>query len=308
MSDTYISTKNKNENYLIKFASYASVLAALTIIIIKFVAWILTGSLTILATLADSMLDVVSSVINLIAIKYAMQPPDNEHRFGHGKAEDLAVFTQSAFFGVSGIFLIIAAVKKLFLPEQIQNSSEGIAIMIISTLITSLLVIIQKYVIKRTGSQVISADYMHYSIDLLTNLAVIIALVLARYLDTKFIDPIVALGIAIYVIYGAWQLLSKAFRNLMDHEFEDHVKERIHEIAVKNYNVQGIHDLKTRYAGTKPFIQFHIQLNGSMTLSKAHEISNEIETDILKEFPDADIIIHQDPDDVDEDVAYPSIV
>jgi cation diffusion facilitator family transporter len=280
---------------LVKIATSASVISAFIIIIGKLIGWAMTDSLAILASLTDSLLDIVASIINLIAARYSLQPPDHKHRFGYGKAEDLAVFTQSSLFGISGIFLLVNAAKRMMYPEPIENNMIGIWIMAFSMGVTLILVIIQRYVIKKTNSQVVKADQLHYSVDLLSNAVVILSLFLSSKLDSDIIDPLFSIMIALYILYGAWHLLEGAFKNLMDHEFDDKEREAIFNIVLQHHKVKGLHDLKTRYSGPRPFIQFHLELDGDMSLKEAHHIAEEIEAKLLQRFTDAEITIHQDP-------------
>jgi cation diffusion facilitator family transporter len=291
----HFTPNNKERGFLVQAATYASVGCALLIVAIKIIGWLKTDSISMLASLSDSLLDVGSSLINMLAVKYALQPPDDEHRFGHNKAEDLAVFTQSAFFAVSGAFLLINCIKRFFDPQNVENSDIGIIVMILSIVISIILIIFQRYVIKKTNSHVIEADHLHYTVDLLSNIGVIIAIILGNYFHTNLIDPLFGFLISIYIFIGAWKLLKKAFKNLMDHEFEEQEKNKITEVINKHPEVYSIHHLKTRYAGSKPFIQFHLVMDGNMILDKAHKIAHEIEDSLLEIFPDADIIIHQDP-------------
>lgn len=287
-------------NYLVIRAIYGSIAIALIIIFAKIFGWYLTDSPTILASLMDSLLDISASFINFVAARYALQPPDDEHRFGHDKAEDLAVFTQALFFGLSGVFIAFISIKRIFYPKLIEHGSIGISIMCVSICATILLLLYQSYVFSKTKSSIVKTDRFHYSIDLLTNIAVIISLYLSEKWNSKIIDPIFAVFIAIYILYGAWRLLSRAFHNLMDHEFHDSEKEKIHLILSASQHIKGYHDLKTRYAGRKPFIQFHIELDGEMPLRESHKILDKIEREIVEKFEDAEVIIHQDPEGIDE--------
>lgn len=291
-------------NHLNKLATKASILASIIIIIAKTIGWILTDSLSIFASLVDSFLDIAASLINFIALNYAIQPPDNEHRFGHGKAEDLAVFTQATFFGISGIFVLGAGIKRLFITETIEKGEVGIIIMIFSIFITLALVIFQNYVVKKTKSRIVEADSFHYLIDLFTNIASITGLILLTYFNFEFADTIFAILISIYIIWGAKKLLNKSFKNLMDHEFSDEEKKSIINIIKSQPKILGFHDLRTRYSGSKPFIQFHIELDPKTTILKAHEVVTKLEEKIKRTMPDVGLIIHQDPSGIDEEIEY----
>jgi ferrous-iron efflux pump FieF len=294
----------KHSSTLVKNATYFAVTAAALCIFAKLTAWFCSGSVAILASLFDSILDIVASIINMIAIHYALQPPDNEHRFGHGKAEDLAVLSQSMFFGLSGFVVIGASLKRLFKTTPIENEMISIYLMLFSIIINVMLIIYQKRVIKATHSSVIKADNLHYVTDLLTNTFTICAIVLSYYFKISIADPIFAIIIALYILYGSWGLLQKAFNNLMDHEMSDENKNLIKEIITSHKRIESFHDLKTRLSGNRAFIQFHIVHNKDMTLSEAHMIAEDIEAQILKKIPNAEIIMHQDPDDIEEEISY----
>lgn len=285
----------QNDHLIIR-AVYASIITAALILLAKVVAWYVTDSPTILATLTDSFLDIAASLINFVAAKYALQPPDNEHRFGHGKAEDLAVFTQSTFFGLSGIFIIVISIKRIIYPIHTVKNDFGIMVMIFAIFATSMLLMYQTYTYRKTSSNIVKADRLHYGVDLLTNFAVIASLYLSEKFDSKIIDPIFAMLIALYLLYGAWSLLRKAFHNLLDHEFNEEKKKILHDIILSDKDVKGYHALKTRYAGRKSFIQFHLELDGNMSLNESHKIADEIESKIMDKFKDIEVIIHQDPE------------
>ncbi len=289
-----------NKNKLVIRATVASMVTAAVIIIAKMVAWVTTDSSSVLASLIDSLLDIISSFINFLAARYAMQPPDHEHRFGHGKAEDLAVLVQSSFFIISGVFVTIIAIKKIIVPQEIDNSELGVGLVIFSLVISIVLMLYQTYVIKQTSSTIVKADRLHYFTDFFTNGAVIVSLFFSIICKSKIIDPIFAIIIAAYMLYEASKLFKGAFANLMDHEFTEEDKGLLKQIIMSHKDVKGFHDLKTRHSGSKPIIQFHLEMDGKVSLYKAHEIADEIEDLVKHKFKNAEIIIHQDPEDVDE--------
>lgn len=280
---------------LMRNATYFSVTVAISIIILKIAAWIATDSLSLLSSLIDSVFDVLASVISLVAVNYALQPADEDHRFGHGKAEDIAAFSQSAFIAGSALFISVEAIQRLIYPTPITDEWVGIAVMIISSVLTGGLLLYQNYVIKRTKSTIIQADALHYKTDLMANLLVIIAFLTVLAWDITIIDSIFAILIAVYILTAAIRVAKKAFDKLMDKEFSDDDREKIINAIFENKNVEGVHDLRTRFSGMKPFIQFHLELEGSMTLNEAHAISDTVEQKILKIYPTAEVLIHQDP-------------
>lgn len=297
---------NDVSNKLVKLSTYVTVAGVSLVIVAKLCGWFMTNSITMLASLIDSLLDICVSIMNLITVHYSLQPPDHEHRFGHGKAEDIAVFAQASFFGFSGVFLIFTSVKRLFTPEEqiINASSEGIAILVFSMVITLGIVLFQHYVMKRAKSNVIEADSMHYITDFLTNICAIIGILVATYWHFAIFDSIIAIAIAIYIIVNAIRMFKRAFNNLMDHELDEQDRQMIIESIKAHGQVLGFHDLKTRYSGVKPFIQFHLELDENITLKRAHIIAIEVEKDILSKIPNAEIIIHQDPEGIDEYISY----
>jgi len=289
-----------NSESLMRWATYASVSVACVLIVGKFYAWMETDSIGLLSTLIDSFLDAATSIVNLIAVRHSLQPADLEHRFGHGKAEALAGLMQSAFISGSAVFLLIEAIDRLLNPQTISDANAGYIVMVLSIVLTLALVIFQRYVIKRSGSLVISADSLHYQTDILINASVILLLYLSSQADIPLADPIFAIVISIYIVRTAWQIGTAAFQILMDHELPDTNRETIRQIVLAQPGVLGMHDLRTRSSGTQIFIQLHLELDGEMTLNKSHKISDHVEQKIVEVFSNAEVIIHEDPEGVDE--------
>jgi len=279
---------------LLRLAALASVSVATTLIAIKLFAWHLTGSASLLASLVDSLMDLAASAINFMAIRYSLKSADHEHRFGHGKAESLAGLAQASFIAGSAVFLIVYTSSRLLAPRPLENIDIGLAVMLFSLVLTVGLVGFQRHVIRKTGSVAIRADSLHYLTDILTILITIAALVLVR-LDLLWADPLLALAIALYILYSAGLIIREALRHLMDQELPAKIKGRIREIALADERVLGIHDLRTRQSGQTKFIQFHLDLTAELTLNEAHAIGKEIEKSLQQAFPGADITIHQDP-------------
>jgi ferrous-iron efflux pump FieF len=283
-----------------RMATYASVAVAAILIVAKFSAWLETGSVALLSSLVDSLLDAAASVVNLVAVRHAMTPADREHRFGHGKAEPLAVLGQSAFISGSAMLLLAEAVRRLIWPVAVENPPAGVAVMVFSIIVTIGLVAYQRHVVRRTGSIAITADELHYRSDLVLNSSVIAALVLSSFLDFPLLDPLFGAAIGIWIVYSAVRLARLSLFQLMDHELPDDERERIRGIAQSHRDVVAAHDLRTRVAGPTSFIQIHIEMDGAMSLSRAHEISDEVEADLRAAYPNAEVIIHQDPEGIEE--------
>ncbi len=286
---------------LMRVATYASVSVAAVLIVVKAVALAYTDSVALLSSLIDSLLDLAASLINLVAVSHALAPADREHRFGHGKAESIAGLGQAAFITGSAVFLLFKAGDRLIHPSPVENGAIGIGVMGFAIVLTFGLVQFQRYVVRRTGSVAISADSLHYKSDLLMNASVIIALVLSTQLGWHALDPIFAIAIAIYILFAAWKIVTNSFDMLMDREFTDADRERIREISLSHAEVREMHDLRTRSSGTSSFIQLHLELDGEITLIRAHEIADEVEAMIRAAFPAADVIIHQDPEGLEQD-------
>jgi ferrous-iron efflux pump FieF len=237
----------------------------------------------------------------LIAVRYSLVPADEEHRFGHGKAEPLAGVAQAAFIGGSAVFLTLHAVERLRFPRAVEEVRIGIAVMVVSIVLTALLLLIQRRAIQQTQSTAIRADALHYATDLLTNLSVIIALLLSNY-GWAWADSVMAISVAAYIFYSAGRIGYEAVQQLLDRELGAEVQAQILAIARRPPEVQGIHDLRTRQSGQVQFVQLHLELDGGLSLESAHAIADRVEREIRALLPDAEIIIHQDPSDMVEQV------
>ena len=283
-----------------RLATYASVSVAVVLIVAKFAAWLATDSVSLLSTLIDSVLDAGASLINLFAVRQALQPADREHRFGHGKAEPLAGLAQAAFICGSAAFLLIEAGKRFIQPRVLENTETGIAVMIFSIALTVALVLFQRHVVRQTDSVAISADSVHYRMDVLVNASVIVSLILVTRMGWRWADPLFATAIAGYIVWGAAVIGRQALNLLMDRELPDAERERIRQIVLAHPAVRDMHDLRTRSSGLQLFIQLHLEMDGSITLNQAHEISDQVEAEIERAYPKAEVIIHEDPEGVDE--------
>ena len=285
---------------LMRLATFASVSVATILIVAKLAAAFMTGSVSLLSSLVDSLLDAFTSLVNLFAVRHALQPADKEHRFGHGKAEPLAGLVQAAFIAGSGVFIIIEAVHRLGNGRPIENTEIGIAVMVFSIVLTIGLVLFQSFVVKRTQSTAITADALHYRMDIMINISVIVALVAASELGIRWLDSAIAIAIAIYIAVSSWKVARRSLDLLMDREFPDEDRQKIRDIVMSHPEVRGLHDLRTRSSGIQPFIQFHLQLDPHLSLVRAHELSDEVEAMVVGAFKGAEVIIHQDPEGYEE--------
>ena len=287
-------TRTKEHIALLRLATVASIVTALFLISIKLTAWLFTGSLSVLASLIDSVMDGAASLINYFAVRYSLKSADDEHRFGHGKAEALAGLGQACFITGSALVLLVNGMERLSTPGPLQSLGAGIIVMICSIIATLVLLVIQKHVVKRTGSVAIKADSLHYATDLLTNATTILALFLVQNGFLRA-DPIICILVALFILHSAWRIGYESIQLLMDRQLPADKLDQIYKLARATEHVLGVHDLRTRQAGHIPFIQLHLDLDAHIELHKAHTIANKVEKEILELFPHADIIIHQDP-------------
>ncbi len=275
--------------------AWAAVAVAAFLVALKAAAYIATGSVAMMASLADSALDLVASTVNLLAVRTALTPADAEHRFGHGKAEPLAGLLQGAFIAASVLFLVLESTQRLSSPHAIANSGVAFAVMGVSLAVTFGLVVLQRRTVRATGSLAIGADSAHYLGDLLTNLGVIAGIALSTVFGWLIADPLIGLGVAGVLAFSAFHVLRRSYDQLMDREFAEDERGAIKAIVLAHPEVRGIHDLRTRVSGIHAFIQFHIELDPAARLTQAHRICDAVERDVLTRFPNAEVLIHQDP-------------
>jgi len=280
---------------LMRRAAIASIAVAVLLTAIKALAYFFSNSVAMLASMADSGIDLLASGANLLAIRHALTPADKEHRFGHGKAEPLAGLGQSAFIVASALFLGVQSASRLAVPEPVAHSGAALAVMAVSIALTIALVLYQRRVIAASRSTAIRADRAHYVADLAANLAVVAAILCSDLFGWQRADPLFALGVAGLMLASAFTVARDSLDQLMDRELPDEDRARIARIALAHPAVKSVHDLKTRLAGLSTFIQIHIELDPQMRLAQAHAVSDAVEQAIRDAYPGAEIIIHQDP-------------
>lgn len=286
--------KHLSDSRLMLLAGLASVLVAVTLMVIKVVAWQLSGSVAMLASLVDSLMDGAASLVNLFAIRYSLVPADAEHRFGHGKAEALAGLGQSVLITVSALFLLHESITHLLVPRELQATGVAIAVMVISIVLTMLLLRLQHYAVQRTGSAAVEADSVHYLSDVGMNLAILVALAGAG-MGWLWLDGCAGVLVGLYVLFSAWKVGNRSVQLLLDREMPDEVRQQIAALVAEHPQILGFHQLRTRQAGRTSFIQLHVDMDENLTLREAHALVDSLERRILSVFPDADVLIHQDP-------------
>ena len=288
---------------LLRLATLASVAVACTLIIAKAIAWWLSGSVSMLAGLTDSALDGIASLLNLLAVHYALRPADDDHRYGHGKAESLAGMAQALFIGGSAVLIALQAFDRLKHPEPVQAPWISIGVIVFSLALTLALLMLQHRVVKATGSNAVRADSLHYRSDMLLNGSILLALVLAG-LGFHQLDAWFGLGIAAYILWSAIHIARESFAVLMDEELPPDVSQHMLELARGVPGVLGAHDLRTRISGSHWFVQLHLELPGELTLSVAHGISDQAADAIHQAYPRAEVLVHADPADQPQEASY----
>jgi len=282
---------------LLRRVTLASIIVAGVLIVVKVGAYILTGSVAILSSLIDSVLDTLASIVNWFAVRQSLVPADSDHRFGHGKAEPLAGLGQAAFIAGSSLLLLFEAVTRFVTPVPVTHGSIGIGVMVFSLVLTIALVAYQNSVIRRTRSLAVQADSLHYTGDVVLNLSVIASILLSTYVGWTAADPLFAIAIAAWIVRAAWGIARQSLDQLMDRELPDSDRDRIRDLCLAHAEVRGVHELRTRASGRDIFIQLHLVLDRDMSLAEAHRVSDGIQAELRAAFPGSDVIIHEDPVD-----------
>jgi len=279
---------------LLRLATRASLAVASILVVSKALAWWLSGSVSLLAGLTDSALDAVASFLNLLAVHYALRPADDDHRFGHGKAEALAGMAQALFIAVSAVVIGVQVVERLQAPQPLGDTGVGIAVMLLSLALTVALLALQHKVIRLTGSTAVRADSLHYRSDLLLNGSILLALLLTQF-GWSQLDALFGLGIAFYILWSALQIARESTAILMDKELPGDVGEAMSALVLAIPGVKGVHDLRTRVSGNQWFVQLHLELPGELALHEAHSLCVAASEVIRQRYPQADVMVHADP-------------
>lgn len=295
------SPEQAQQNRLKRAAAISSLSVAALLAGVKLYAYIVSDSVSILSSLMDSTFDVVASLVTIISVAHAATPADEDHRYGHGKIEALTALGQSVFVFGFGFFLLFESVHRVFDPVPVKSSGVAMGVTVLAMVLTAGLNAFQSYVIRRTHSVAISADQLHYQGDLFLNAAVLAALVLGRFFPWPYFDPLFAGVIALVLLRGAGGIGWRSFDILMDREIGDAERARIQDIVRAHPAVRAMHDLRTRSSGTQIFIEFHMELDGDMTLEAAHQVTEDVEQALYDAFPKSEVIIHQEPAGLTDD-------
>jgi cation diffusion facilitator family transporter len=278
-------------------AARASIFVASFLVVLKTVTGFATGSISVWASLLDSSMDIFASVVNYVAVRAASRPADEDHSYGHGKAESLAGLFQSIVIALSGLFLVREAVRRIITPVETQKEALGIATMIIATLLSYALVARLSKVARETDSMALRADFLHYVTDIFTNSGALAALVIIYFTRWTLIDPLMSIGIALYILWSAFSVARVSIDVLMDRRLPVEIDERIADIVsgFESKGVIGFHDLRTRRSGSIKFIDLHLEVERTMTLEQAHELTVKVLRAIESNIPRSRVQIHTDP-------------
>ena len=282
-------------NKLKRLAATMSVSLAVALCFLKIFGSIYTGSLAILSSLIDSLADVFASSLSFVAIKFSTRPASLEHRYGYGRAESISALAQAAFIAGSGLFVMYDGITRIINPAPLEQTDFGIMVMAISLLATLVLIAFQKYVTKKTASPAIKADSAHYTVDVLTNLSIIISLLVVKFLGINWFDILTAFVISAYLIFNAYKLAAEAVSALTDRELSPEIRQKVIDIVNNSEGIKGYHDFRSRDLGGTYFFEIHLELDGNLTLNITHQLTDKVEEAIKKQFPEAQVIIHQDP-------------
>jgi ferrous-iron efflux pump FieF len=294
-------SERMSDGALRRMASMVALLVALVLVVVKVWAWFATGSISLLTSAADGLVDVVASTVTFAGVRYAARPVDRGHRYGHGKAEAVAAFVQALLLAGAAVGLGIESVQRLFVPQPLNQTGFGIWVIVASSLAAAGLVGMQTLVVRRTGSTAIAADRAHYATDVAVNIAVLIALLLDHFLDWARADAIGALAISVYMLWNARDMASHALFQLLDRELDTADRARIEAAVQGCEGVQAVHDIRTRNGGDRVFVEFHVEVDGALTVAEGHAIGDRAEKTVQRLFQAADVTAHLEPAGIDDE-------
>lgn len=287
---------HESDAALRKFASTASLTMAVLLVVLKFLAWLATGSIALLTSAVDAMVDVGASLATFAGIRYAQRPADEDHRFGHGKGEAVAGFTQAMFLAGAAVVLAFQSIQRLIFPQNLAALDFGLWIIAFSLAAAIALVVMQSWVVARTGSTAIEADRKHYLTDVAVNTAVLAALAITHLSGWRRADPLFAIFISAYMLFNARAIALEALTQLLDRELSPEDREHITRTALACKGAKSLHDLRTRYAGDRSFVEFHLEVDGHLSVNEGHAIGDAVESAVTKALPGrAEVTVHLEP-------------
>ncbi len=297
-----MSDQTFSDTGLRKLASYASLTVAVALTAIKLAAWLATGSVSMLTSAVDALVDSAASVVTFLGVRYASQPPDRKHRFGHGKAEAVAGFTQANFVAGAACVLAFQSIQRLFSPQPLTRLDFGVWVIVICLVAAAGLTTLQGWVVRRTNSTAIAADRAHYMADVAVNAGVLAALVITKLTGWTRADPAIALCLSGYMLWSARHMVLEALVQLLDQELPAEDRARIKAAILACDGVRNLHDLRTRYAGDRIFVEFHLEVEGSLTVAHGHDIVDKAEAAVAALLPGTvDVMGHMEPSGIDDD-------
>lgn len=272
-----------------------SIAVALVLVAIKAVAWRASGSVSLLASMADSGLDLLASLVTFFAVRYAAAPPDAEHRFGHGKAEAFASLVQAGLVFASAALIGQEAIRHMLEPHELRQEGLAIGVMAVSTVLTGGLIAAQSWVLRRTASVAVAGDRAHYATDLASNAVALLGIGASVWLGVNNLDAAAALVITALLLWGAVSVFREASNQLLDHELPQEDRDRIVRLVTSDPRLTDVHQLRTRASGPYVHMQMHVDLDPNLSLEEAHAVLVAAEKRVLEAFPRADILMHPDP-------------
>ena len=295
-----LSQQEKN-NRLKKIAASSSITLAVVLCLLKSLGAYVSGSLAVLSSMIDSLSDIIASLITFWAVKVSGRPASCDYRYGYGKVEALSAVVQAIFIAMSGAYVLYDAILRLAEHQVLLQTGFGLWVMVISMILTIGLVVFQRYVAKVTGSKAILADSMHYSVDILTNGAIIVSLGIIKIWQINWIDSVMAMVVAVYLLYSAYDLAKESIPLLLDRELSENIRQNVLKIIRSHRLKPEVHDLRTHDLGGVYMFEFHLELDGKLDLATAHNYTAEIEEMVCKAYPGAQVIIHQEPKGIDDE-------
>ncbi len=277
-------------------AAIFSICGALSLAIIKLIIAIFSGSMAVMASAIDSLLDIAMSGINYMALRQAEQPPDQSHPFGHGKFETLATLFQALVISASGGWIIYEAVTRLGQTNRLVNVNQGIGVLAFSAVVSWFIARQLRKTAKETDSSALEADSLHFRMDIYSNLGLMTGLLMVRWFNVTWLDPALSILVASYILHEALQLIKRSLTDILDHELPEEIQQQVHQLITTHQGqLAGYHGLRTRRAGSLKIMDFHLEVCKDMTVAEAHDLTESLEKRIMREIPGSDVIIHIDP-------------
>jgi ferrous-iron efflux pump FieF len=294
--------QDRRDSALRQIASRTSLAVAIVLVGMKFLAWLASGSVALLTSAADAIVDAGASLVTYFGVRYAQRPPDHDHRFGHGKGEAVAALIQATFLAGAALVLALQSTQRLIFPERLEGLEIGIGVIGASLLAAAGLVVMQTGVVRKTGSTAIAADRAHYVTDIAVNAAVLTALAVTRLTGWQRADPAFALVISGYMLWSARGIAKKALVQLLDREIPSKDRQRIIEAVLACAGARSIHDLRTRHAGDRTFVEYHLEVEGRLTVDHGHAIGDATESAVERLLPGiVEVTAHVEPVGIDDE-------